>query len=79
MAPNHEMAPRSQAPIFPPVGAWGPHADLTAQYNTLRRRWKAILAALAASLSGALVLLLLLTPRYTATTRILFDPRKQDN
>ena len=78
MAPNHEMAPRSQAPIFPPVGAWGPHADLTAQYNTLRRRWKAILAALAASLSGALVLLLLLTPRYTATTQILFDPRKQD-
>ena len=52
--------------------------DLTAQYNTLRRRWKGILATLVAMLIGAIVLLALLTPRYTESTQILFDPRKQN-
>ena len=53
-------------------------ADLTSQYNTLRRRWKVILLAIGATLAATLLLLLLVAPRYTASTQILFDPRKQN-
>ncbi|MGD9830564.1 MAG: Wzz/FepE/Etk N-terminal domain-containing protein, partial [Hyphomicrobiaceae bacterium] len=53
----------------PPVADAG--VDLAAQYNVLRRRWKVIAASISKADVGALVLLLMLTPRYTACTQIL--------
>ncbi|MEZ5909501.1 MAG: polysaccharide biosynthesis tyrosine autokinase [Hyphomicrobiaceae bacterium] len=60
----------------PPVADAG--VDLAAQYNVLRRRWKVIAASISTAVVGALVLLMMMTPRYSASTQILLDPRKQD-
>ncbi len=53
-------------------------AQITGQFNVLRRRWRVIglCMLLALGLSG--IVLVVTTPRYTATAQILLDPRKQN-
>lgn len=52
--------------------------DITAQFNTLRKRWKTIALSMVLAVLASIVVLFVVTPRYTATTQILFDPRKQN-
>lgn len=42
-----------------------------------RRRWKLILATTIATVALSLLVLLNVTPKYTATSQVLLDPRKE--
>jgi len=62
-----------------PAEAAAPEADaidLRQLQDFFIRRWKVICAVTAGVMALAVVILLTLTPRYTATTQILLDPQK---
>ncbi len=71
------------ANLFPMVNQTSPAhfgqsgmADLRKIWAVLRRRWRVLAAAIAATMGVTFVWLLVATPIYTATATVLIDPRK---
>ena len=55
----------------------GDKIDLRQMQDFFWRRWKLIVAAAAVVMALTFLILLTLTPRYTATAQVLLDPRKE--
>ena len=65
----------SMAPKSDPKA--GDDADLRQLQDFFWRRWSLILITAVAVMVPALLVLLTLTPRYTATAQVLLEPRKE--
>ena len=55
----------------------GDAIDLRQVQDFFRRRWTVILGVAGAVLAAALISLMFVTPRYTATSQVLLEPRKE--
>lgn len=66
-----------QNTVNPVEGADGDGLDLRQLQDFVARRWKLVLSTAAVVMALTFLVLLTLTPRYTATAQVLLEPRKE--